>query len=93
MQVAPHAYKVVLENDLVRVLESRMKPGETTEMHSHPDVVACAFRDGKFKFTSPDGDSMTIELKAGDAIFVGAVEHSTENVGDSEAHTLLVELK
>ena len=30
VSVAPHVYKVLLENDRVRVLDSRMKPGETT---------------------------------------------------------------
>lgn len=93
VKVAPHAYKVVLENDRVRVLESRMKPGETTEMHSHPDLVACALSAAKFKFTLPDGQSMVIELNAGDAVFVGAVDHSTENIGSNDGHVLLVELK
>ena len=51
IKIAPHAYKVVLDNDRVRVLESRMKPGDKTEMHGHPAVVACAVIGGKFKFT------------------------------------------
>ena len=40
VKVAPHVYKVALENDRVRVLETRMKPGDKTSMHSHPAVVA-----------------------------------------------------
>ena len=46
VKVAPHAYKVVLENDKVRVLESRMKPGDKTEMHGHPALVAVAMGTG-----------------------------------------------
>jgi quercetin dioxygenase-like cupin family protein len=93
VKVAPHAYKVLLENDRVRVLESRMKPGDRTEMHSHPALVAYAIQDGRFKFTFPDGASEEIELQAGQVIFSDAVTHSTENVGTTEGHVILVELK
>ena len=36
---APEAYKVVFENERVRVLELRMEPAERTEPHGHPDMV------------------------------------------------------
>jgi hypothetical protein len=32
-KVAPHVYKVVFENDRVRVLEARLGPGVKTQMH------------------------------------------------------------
>ena len=90
---APHVYKVVQENAQVRILDVRMKPGDKTEMHSHPAVVACAVTGGKFKFTSPDGQSMEIELDPGAAMYMDAVEHATENVGATEGHVILIELK
>ena len=93
VKVAPHAYKVVVENSRVRVLENQMKPGDKTALHSHPDLVAVAVSGGKFRFTSPDGQSMEIELEDGQAMFVEATEHSTENVGTDEPHVFLVELK
>ncbi len=34
--MAPHVYKVVFENEKVRVLEATDKPGDKAEMHSHP---------------------------------------------------------
>ncbi len=91
--VAPHFYKVVLENDRVRVLEVRGKPGDKTELHSHPALVAIAITDGKFRFISPDGQTMEGELKAGQAMYLDPVEHTTEITGTTEAHVLLVELK
>ena len=91
VKVAPHAYKVVVENDRVRVLEYRGMPGVKTEMHSHPAVVAIAI--GKFKFTLPDGQSMEMELQGGQAMYMDASEHATENAGTAEAHVILVELK
>ena len=91
--VAPHFYKVVLENDRVRVLEVRGKPGDKTELHSHPAQVAIALTDGTFRFTSPDGQPMEAELKAGQAMYLPPVEHTSEITGTTEAHALLVELK
>ncbi len=35
----PDHYKVVFENDRVRVLEYRDEPGEQTTLHEHPDSV------------------------------------------------------
>ena len=91
--VAPHAYKVVLENDRVRVLEFRGKPGDKTAMHSHPGSAVIAITDGTFKFTSPAGQSIEAEFKTGQTIYHDAVEHTTEVMGTSEAQVLIVELK
>jgi beta-alanine degradation protein BauB len=91
--VAPHMYKVVLENDRVRVLEVQAKPGDKTEMHSHPAQVAIAITDSQLKFTTSDGKTMETELKAGRAMYVPPVEHTTEITGSTEAHLLVVELK
>ena len=91
--VAPHIYRVLLENDRVRVLEVRGRPGDRTEMHSHPANVAVAITGGKYRFTSPDGRTMEAELEAGQAMYFDAVEHAGEFMGDGETHALLVELK
>ena len=91
--VAPLVYSVVEENDRVRVLKYSVGPGEATELHSHPDHVAITTSAGKFRFTTPDGDSMEIELEAGQALFLEAGNHRTENFGDSEATGFIVELK
>ena len=93
VKVAPHVYRVIMENDRVRVLDTTMKPGDTTAMHSHPAVVVDAISGGKFKFTSPDGQSMEMDVPAGQAMYMDASEHATENVGTTEGHVILVELK
>ena len=36
MKVAPNNFKVLLENDQVRVLDFHSKPGDKIGMHSHP---------------------------------------------------------
>lgn len=93
VRVAPDVYKVLLENDRVRVLEARAKPGAKTGMHTHPGQVAIAVSDGQFRFTSPDGESVDVELKAGEVLYLDPVEHTTEVIGTREAHVVLVELK
>jgi len=91
--IAPHVYRVITENDRVRVLEARAKAGDKTEMHGHPALVAGAITDGTHRFTSPGSDPMEIELKAGQVMFMDAVEHETEFLGPGEGKVILVELK
>jgi len=91
--VAPNLYKVLVENDRVRVLEYRAKPGDKAAMHSHPALAAYALSGGKVKFTSPSGDTEEAQLEDGQAMFFEATDHATENVGTSEVHIVLVELK
>jgi quercetin dioxygenase-like cupin family protein len=69
VSVAPHIYKVLFENDKVRLLDVRMKPGETSAMHSHPDYAIYPLADAKATFTDPDGNAMEVELKAGEALW------------------------
>ena len=39
-------------------------------MHSHPDLVAIAIRDGNFKFTLPNSESTEVVLKEGEVMFM-----------------------
>src|SRR2546429_9083746 len=57
VKTSPQYYKVLLENDQVRVLEYRPKAGEKEAMHSHPAGVGYVLRDGKAKVSYPDGGS------------------------------------
>jgi quercetin dioxygenase-like cupin family protein len=60
--IAPHVYKVITENDRVRVLAASAQTGGKTEMHSHPALVAVAITDGTYRFTSPGAEPMEVEL-------------------------------
>jgi quercetin dioxygenase-like cupin family protein len=93
LQVAPNIYKLLMENDRVRVLDVRVKPGEKTELHYHPDRVVYVFSNQRLKFTSADGQNKELELKAGQVLWIEAGSHATENIGMTEAHNLAVELK
>jgi beta-alanine degradation protein BauB len=91
--VAGDVYKLVMENDRVRVFDVRFKPGQKAVMHGHPDHVVYVLTDGTLKLTLPDGKSQVIPLKAGQAMWIDAGPHATENVGSTEAHNLAIELK
>ncbi len=91
--VAPHIYKVLFENERVRMLEVSMQPGDRSEMHSHPDYCVYLLSSGKVKFTTPSGETAEVELPAGAAMWREAEEHASENVGGTAIHALFFEPK
>ena len=93
VKVAPNNTKVLLENDRVRVLDVQTKPGEKLAMHSHPAYLVYSLSTSKAKFTSPDGKTTEGELKAGAVNWHEAETHAVENVGTTDSHVLVIELK
>lgn len=93
LKAAPDVYTLIMENDRVRALDLRLKPGQKAAMHSHPDHVVYVLKDGKIKITLPDGKSTEFSLKAGQAIWMEAGQHAAENIGNTEANNLVIELK
>ncbi|MPZ78060.1 MAG: cytoplasmic protein [Deltaproteobacteria bacterium] len=93
MKTDPDKYKVVLENERVRILEYRDKPGQKTKMHTHPDFVLQALAPFKRKLTLSNGKTMTREFKAGDIVWMNAQTHVGENIGETDTHVLITELK
>jgi quercetin dioxygenase-like cupin family protein len=91
-KVSPDA-KVLFENDRVRVLDVQHQPGGKEPMHTHPAYVVYSFTNATTKTTSPDGKTVVKDRKAGEATWGEPVTHSTENVGTTEFHVLVVELK
>ena len=92
-KVAPHVYKVVLENEHVRVLEVTMEPGARSEMHSHPGYVAYMLDAGKVRFTTPSGESQEADMPEGTVMWRDAEEHATDNIGTTTVRAIFVEPK
>lgn len=86
-------YKILLENERVRVLEYRDRPGQKTQQHRHPAFVLYAMSAFKRKIVLPDGKALLREFKAGDVLYSGAQTHIGENVGETDTHVIMVELK
>lgn len=93
VKAAPHAFKEILNNSEVRVLEFSSKPGQKEAMHSHPAILIYILQGGKLKSTTPDGTSKEIEYKTGNIQWREAITHSGENVGTTEVKSLLIEVK
>ena len=92
VQVAPSNFKVLLENDQVRVLDFHSKGGEKIPMHSHPAYLTYDIAgSGTTKFTSPDGKTTESENTAGRTTWHQPATHASE--ATAEVHVLLVELK
>ena len=92
-KVSPDQYKVIFENDKVRVMDDLSKPGDKADWHSHPDMLIYVLEGGKSKTTFKDGKTTTREFKKGTTVWQDAVTHATENVGKTKIHLILVELK
>ena len=88
----PGLYRVLFENDRVRVLEYRDEPGARTHPHRHPDSVMVTLSSFRRRVSS-GGRSAEVDLAAGQARWVGAQEHVGENIGDTPSHSIFVELK
>ena len=93
VSIAPDVYTVVLDNDRVRILEVRMRPGQVSAMHSHPDTVVIGVVKGKYRFTHPEGEPLELDLPENEPMYMEAVEHSVENIGDNEGRAFIIELK
>jgi len=89
----PGNYRVMIENDRVRVMDFQLKRGAREVMHMHPAHVLYVLSGFRIRFTFPDGTTKVRETKAGDILYSEAVMHSPENIGETDAHGILVELE
>jgi hypothetical protein len=89
----PDKYKVVLENDRVRVIDYRDKPGDKTKLHHHRPFVLYVLSPFKRRLTFPDGTVKEREFKTGEALWMDEQSHIGQNVGTTESHALVVEPK
>ncbi|MGZ4554751.1 MAG: cupin domain-containing protein [Mycobacteriaceae bacterium] len=88
----PDHYKVVFENDRVRVLEYTDVPGDKTTPHEHPDSVMYTLSSFRRRLCSGDAQR-DVEMSAGSTNWLPAQQHYGENIGDTPTHVIFVELK
>jgi hypothetical protein len=88
----PEHYRVVFENDRVRVLEYTDQPGDQTTPHAHPDSVMYTLSSFRRRLVSGD-NRRDVALEAGTTGWLPAQEHHGENIGDTPTHVIFVELK
>jgi quercetin dioxygenase-like cupin family protein len=88
----PQHYRVIFENERVRVLEYTDKPGDVTTPHRHPDSAMYTLSSFRRRLVSGEAQR-EMEMTAGSAGWLPAQEHHGENIGDTDTHVLFVELK
>ena len=93
VKVDPKHYKVLAENERVRVLKVSYGAGEKSVMHEHPDVFVVYLTDAKARFTLPDGTAPEVTGKPGEAMAMPATKHQPANIGTAAMEAVVVEVK
>lgn len=95
-KMQPRAYRVAFENDKLRALEYRGRPGMGVcgeGMHSHPAHLTVVLASGKVRARTPGGAWTEGVGKLGDVFWSEAETHEVENISGRDSHALLIELK
>lgn len=98
---APEHHRVIFENDHVRVLDTRIKPGETVPVHSHrwPSIVYTLETSDFVRFDAASGESFDSRVTPVPNQIDEPVKlppltpHSIRNVGDRAMRAISVEVK
>ena len=88
----PDKYVVIFENERVRVLEYRDRPGDRTSPHRHPDSVMYTLSSFERRLIGGE-QQRNVKMEAGRVNWLAAQEHSGENIGSTDTHVIFVELK
>jgi hypothetical protein len=101
LAAAPESHRLLFENDAVRVLETRIAPGQTSQVHTHRwQGILYVLSIGHFVRRDAEGAVLVDTREAGGlpqpdtALWSGALPpHTLENVDSSEIRVINVELK
>jgi hypothetical protein len=102
LTAAPESHRLLFENDVTRVLEARIGPGELTQLHTHRwPAVLYVLSLGHFVRRDGEGAVLVDTREAGDAFPESGTAlwsdaqppHTLENVDTSEIRVISVELK
>ena len=93
VRAAPDTHKVAFENAFVRVLEVRIPAGKIEPRHRHPHGLSVYFSDWDAKVTVDGSEARVNQRRTGTFAWSEAVVHTVENVGNTEARVLRIELK
>jgi hypothetical protein len=100
LTAAPAHHKLLFENEFVRVLDTRIGPGETTALHTHCWPGTLYFLSWSDLVRRDKNGAITLDSRAAPPIAIGTAmwtlplePHTLENVGDHELRVIVVELK
>jgi beta-alanine degradation protein BauB len=94
LKFSPANFKLLLENEYVRVLEYSLRPGEKDTPHTHPAKSSYVVSGGKLKVYRENGQTIIAEEKTGTSSWMGYVgKHYVENIGNTTVVIILTEIK
>ena len=100
MSAAPDHHAVLLENERVRILDTRLRPGERTPLHAHEWPAALYVLSWSDFLRRDDHDAVLMDSRTmvrpapGEALWIAPlVPHSVENIGAADLHIVAVEVK
>lgn len=89
----PDRYRIVFENEAVRIVRLGFDPGEEGQMVHHPPRALVALTDLHARMRFEDGTSEGAEAEAGQAGWLDAQTLQTANAGKDRLEVVLVEPK
>lgn len=94
LYASPANFKLLLENQYVRVLEYTVDPGKKDEWHTHPAKSSYVASGGQIKVYLENGEVIIADEKTGTVSWMNAVgKHYVENVGKTTVKIILTEIK
>ena len=94
VKASPGKFKILLENDYVRVVEYSLKPGEKDSTHTHPPKTSYVISGGRLRVYPENEKPFESEEVKGVAEWAGKRgKHYVENIGNTTVTILLTEIK
>jgi hypothetical protein len=92
-QSSPNNYRLLLDNDEVRVLEMNLKAGDKDVQHSHQDETVYFITGSRVRIHLSDDQTIEVDLPDGHVMWHEAWTHTVENIGSADIKAIIVENK
>jgi quercetin dioxygenase-like cupin family protein len=94
LDASPANFRLLLDNQYVRVLEYNLSPGKKDEWHTHPAKTSYVASGGQVKVYLESGEVIMADEETGTASWMHSVgKHYVENIGKTPIKIVLTEIK
>ncbi|MBS1708250.1 MAG: hypothetical protein JSS65_05955 [Armatimonadetes bacterium] len=97
---SPEHHRLLMENEHVRVLETLIRPGETTALHTHQWPAATTFLSSSAVVRRDQAGNILLDTRGMEPMAAMSAAwtpqlgpHTLENVGTNNVHVVTVEIK
>ena len=90
--VSPEQYTLRHDTPEARIVEMRLAPGTIDTEHSHPHEYVYFIRGGKLRIHVGD-EAVELDIPNGHVMDHEPWTHRVENIGGTEIHAIIFELK